>query len=165
MGMAPIVTFHQNDPEKAKSAALEYLSLTHLGKKMEQAGLLFVELLLQLFKGIPLKEALVKEIERQKFPFAAHPFLKWLADADDFVVGRRFSTACYVEDSVPAVIYLALKYHDKPEEGLIANTNLGGDNAYRGAVLGAILGAANGIEGFPNRWIDGLLEPPSELMC
>jgi ADP-ribosylglycohydrolase len=62
------------------------------------------------------------------------------------------------------VIYLALKYHDDPEGGLIANTNLGGDNAYRGAVLGALLGAANGIEALPERWIKGLRHPPPELM-
>jgi ADP-ribosyl-[dinitrogen reductase] hydrolase len=163
VGIAPVVAFYQDDPEKAKSAALEHLSITHLGKNMELAGLFFAELLLRLFKGMPLREALINDIEGQKSPFVAYPFLRWLKDADDFVVGRRFSTACYVEDSVPAVIYLALKYHDNPEKGLIANTNLGGDNAYRGAVLGAILGAANGMEGFPNRWIKGLREPPPEL--
>jgi ADP-ribosylglycohydrolase len=46
---------------------------------------------------------------------------------------------------------------------LIANTNLGGDNAYRGAVLGALLGAENGRGGFPRRWIEGLVNPPGEL--
>ena len=64
---------------------------------------------------------------------------------------------------MPSVFYLGLKYHDDPEGGLIANTNLGGDNAYRGAVLGALLGAANGIEAFPERWIRGLHNPPPEL--
>jgi len=68
-----------------------------------------------------------------------------------------------VDDSIPAVIYLALKYHRNTHQGLIANTNLGGDNAYRGAVLGALLGANNGMEAFPDRWISGLLHPPPEL--
>jgi len=67
------------------------------------------------------------------------------------VIGPRFSMACNVEDSVPAVVYLALKYHDDPEKALIANTNLGGGNAAWSAVLGALLGAARGIEGFPAR--------------
>ena len=79
------------------------------------------------------------------------------------VVGRRLSTACYVEDAVPAVVYLALKYHDDPERALVANTNLGGDNAGRGAVLGALMGAAHGLESFPERWVDGLLEPPPDF--
>ena len=102
-------------------------------------------------------------VSRQRSPFVRYPFLKWLDQTDDRVVGRRFSTACYVEDSVPSVLYLALKYHIDPENGLIANTNLGGDNAYRGAVLGALLGAANGIESFPERWIRGLRHHPPEL--
>jgi ADP-ribosylglycohydrolase len=79
------------------------------------------------------------------------------------VIGPRFSTACYVEHSVPAVLYLALKYHNDPQKALVVNTNLGGDNAYRGALLGALLGAGNGLEKFPKRWVEGLLEPPAEL--
>jgi ADP-ribosylglycohydrolase len=163
VGVVPIVVFYKDDPEKAKKAALEHLSLTHLGPKMEGATLLLAELLLQMLNGVPLKEALMAEIGEQRSPFAGYPFLKWLDEADELVVGRRFSTACYVEESVPSVIYLALKYHDDPEGGLIANTNLGGDNAYRGAVLGALLGAANGIKAFPEPWIRGLSHPPPEL--
>jgi ADP-ribosylglycohydrolase len=79
-------------------------------------------------------------------------------------VGPRFSTACYVEDSIPAVVYLALKYHKDPENALIVNTNLGGDNAGRGAILGALLGASYGIERFPRRWVDGLVEPLPDIL-
>jgi ADP-ribosylglycohydrolase len=163
VGVVPIIVFYRDNPEKAREAALEHLSLTHLGPKMEGATLLLAGLLLQILDGLPLKEALMAEIGEQRSPFAGYPFLKWLDEADELVVGRRFSTACYVEESVPSVIYLALKYHDDPEGGLIANTNLGGDNAYRGAVLGALLGAGNGIESFPERWINGLLHTPPNL--
>jgi ADP-ribosylglycohydrolase len=40
---------------------------------------------------------------------------------------------------------------------------LGGDNAARGAVLGALLGAAHGVENFPDRWAQGLLKPLPDL--
>lgn len=63
-----------------------------------------------------------------------------------------------------AVLYLALEYYNAPEAGLIVNTNLGGENAYRGAALGALLGAANGLAAFPDRWVSGLRHPPSDLM-
>jgi ADP-ribosylglycohydrolase len=88
-----------------------------------------------------------------------HPFTKLLMEPDEKVIGRYFSPACYVEDAVPAVLYLALKYHQDPESALIVNTNLGGDNAGRGTVLGALLGAAQGLEAFPGRWIQGLVDP------
>lgn len=64
--------------------------------------------------------------------------------SDNDVVGRLFSSACYISDSWPSVLYLAYKYADKTEAGLLANANLGGDNVHRGTVLGAILGLANG---------------------
>jgi hypothetical protein len=41
-------------------------------------------------------------------------------------------------------LYLTYKYADSLLEGLIANTNLGGDNVHRGAVLGVLLGLING---------------------
>ena len=163
VGVVPLVVFYMDDAHKARQAALEHLSLTHLGTEMEGAASLLTGLLLQILKGRPLKDVLLTEIEGQRSPFAGYPFLKWLDQADELVVGRRFSTACYVEESIPSVLYLALKYHDDPEGGLIASTNLGGDNAYRGAVLGALLGAANGMEAFPERWIKGLRRSPPEL--
>jgi ADP-ribosylglycohydrolase len=163
VGLIPIIVYYRDDPEKASEAALEHLSLTHLGSKMEMAASLFIELFLEVLGGEPLKEVLTKGISKQASSFFNHPFLKWLPDADEVVIGQRLSPACYVEESVPSVIYLGLKYHQNSEKGLIVNTNLGGDNVYRGTVLGALLGAANGIEAFPERWIKGLVHPPPGL--
>ena len=163
IGIIPIVLFYFNQPERAKAAALEHLALTHPGTKMESAGSLIVDLLLNVLNGQLLPEAIKEEIDTQENPYVRHSFTKWLNDPDEWVIGPRFSTACYVEDSVPAVIYLALKYHNDPEKALIVNTNLGGDNAARGAVLGAILGAANGVAKFPDQWLKGLLEPLPDL--
>ncbi|MBN1104474.1 MAG: ADP-ribosylglycohydrolase family protein [Deltaproteobacteria bacterium] len=164
VGLVPIVVYYRASPSKAREAALEHLSLTHLGQKMTVAADLLIQLLLEVLSGDSLREALLHQIGDQKDPLYAHPYGEWLAESDEKVVGRRLSTACYVEDSVPSVVYLALKYHDQPEQGLIVNTNLGGDNVHRGAVLGAILGAANGLEGFPQRWTTGLRNPPPELV-
>ena len=74
------------------------------------------------------------------------------------MIGPRLSTACYVDDSWPAVLYLLAKYLDQPREALEANTNLGGDNCYRGAVLGGLLGAYHGTEAWPQEWVSGLAE-------
>ena len=163
IGIVPIVAYYFNQPDKAREAAMEHLALTHPGYKMETAGSLVIDILLKILNGTPLKAAISEEIEAQKNPLLGHPFKKWLNDPDDWVIGPRLSTACYVEDSVPAVVYLALKYHDDPEQALIVNTNLGGDNAARGSILGALLGASCGIERFPRRWVDGLVKPPPEF--
>jgi ADP-ribosylglycohydrolase len=54
------------------------------------------------------------------------------------------------------VLYFAARYHDDFESALLANTQVGGDNCHRGAVLGSILGASLGFDAIPKRWITGL---------
>lgn len=163
IGMIPLIVYYADDPELGRRQAFEHLRLTHLGDRMASAGKLVVDILQPVLSGESLLDVLTRAIRRQDHPMLGHPFFKWLADPDEIVVGKRLSTACYVEDAMPATLYLALKYHQDVEGGLIANTNLGGDNAGRGAVLGALLGAANGDGSFPARWIEGLSDPPSGL--
>ena len=164
IGVIPVAAFFHDDPARARQDALRHLALTHPGAAMATAATLVIDLLLAVLNGTPLQRAVTEAVRRQDNPFLGHPFTKWLTQPDDHVIGRRLSTACYVDHAIPAVIYLALKYHDNPEEALIVNTNLGGDNAGRGAVLGALLGAENGLEGFPRPWVDGLLNPPPDLI-
>jgi ADP-ribosyl-[dinitrogen reductase] hydrolase len=164
VGLVPIILSFSNNPDGAREAALEHLSLTHLGSSMEEAAHIFINILLAVLDGGTLKDEIVKSIGGKILPFQVESFLKWLDEPDEEIVGGRFSAACYVQDSIPSVLYLAYKYSNNPEEGIIANTNLGGDNAYRGAVLGALLGAANGFDAWPERWIQGLYDPPLELI-
>jgi len=63
---------------------------------------------------------------------------------DMHVVGGTYSTACYITDSWPSLLYLAGKYQHSAEAAMIANTNLGGENAHRGSVLGAIVSLIQG---------------------
>ncbi len=63
---------------------------------------------------------------------------------DLHVIGRHFSSACYITDSWPSMLYLAAKYQPTTEVALIANTNAGGENAHRGAVLGSVMGLIAG---------------------
>jgi len=76
----------------------------------------------------------------------AMPELLKKAHSDSDIVGRLFSSACYITDSWPSVLYLAYKYFAAVEAGLLANANLGGDNVHRGIVLGALLGLANNVQ-------------------
>lgn len=75
---------------------------------------------------------------------------------DREVIGRLFSTACYIDGAWPAILYLLYKYYAEPDKALLSNTNLGGDNVHRGAVLGVLLGLVH-AETTAN-WYDGLVE-------
>jgi hypothetical protein len=63
---------------------------------------------------------------------------------DSDVVGRMLSPACYISDSWPALLYFLCRYRDQPQQALLANTHVGGDNVHRGAVLGVLLGLLRG---------------------
>ncbi|MCU0538764.1 MAG: ADP-ribosylglycohydrolase family protein [Desulfobacterales bacterium] len=158
--MIPLIVFYHDRPETARAAALEHLALTHPGPRMADAGRLLADLLLEVVSGQSLPATIRRMLRGQKSVLVGHPLEKWVSEPDDRVVGSRLSTACYVEHSLPAVLYLAFKYPGDPETALVVNTRLGGDNVHRGGVLGALLGAENGREGFPRRWVEGLLEPP-----
>ncbi|MGE4544657.1 MAG: ADP-ribosylglycohydrolase family protein [Pedobacter sp.] len=76
--------------------------------------------------------------------------------SDRQVVGGTYSTACYIQDSWPSLLYLAFKYMDNPRAALLANTNLGGENAHRGAVLGGVVSLACGQT--VDEWFKQLLD-------
>lgn len=57
--------------------------------------------------------------------------------------------ACYISSSFPALLFFAYKYAHSPAEAILANANAGGENVARGALLGALLGAAHGMAAFP----------------
>jgi ADP-ribosylglycohydrolase len=106
-----------------------------------------------LLKGAPLREAILAHGSDW---FSQRKALEWSKDPDEVVIGRRVSPACYIAEAFPASLYLAWKYADDFESGVIANANVGGDNCHRGAVLGALIGGAVGVSKMPQRYVDGL---------
>jgi ADP-ribosyl-[dinitrogen reductase] hydrolase len=152
---------HQSD--YAKNLSLKHLTLTHGGSLMKAWGMMIVAILLNALNGNSMKDAIAAAAEEAKIKMDIDQFVS-LADYPDItVVTKHFSSACYVDYAVPATIFLALKYENSPEKGMIANTMCGGDNVGRGAVLGALLGAVHGMEGWPAKWVDGLVQPPPDI--
>ena len=161
--MVPILLAYREKrgDSEALRLALDHMALTHPGPEMRQAGQVFGELFLAVLKGADLEAEIRKGISRCNSALWRFPYQDWLKIDDLKAIGPAgFSPAAYVDQALPAVIYLALKYAHDPEKALIANTNAGGDNAYRGAILGALLGAANGDAAWPQRWVDGLAALP-----
>ena len=157
--MLPLVIWLSDQPETARDLGQAHLRLTHGGKMMEQWGAMLIDTLLQVIHGAPLREAIEKSWTDHHQ--GATPDFFYLFDYPDrVVVGKHFSSACYLDQAMPATLYMAAKYHDRPEEALVSNTMCGGDNCGRGAVLGALLGASSGWMAWPKRWRSGLLDFP-----
>lgn len=161
VGLPPVIfsALQSGEGADAKAAALAQLRLTHLSEKLERFALEFCDLLVHLLcdpspQIAPLACAAAK---RLGFPaVAAVEHVRRNGASDHYVIGGLLSSACYIDQSLPAALYLAARYSDDFEAALIANTNAGGDNCHRGAVLGAMLGAALGVAAIPERWRQGL---------
>ncbi|PXA05045.1 ADP-ribosylglycohydrolase [Coraliomargarita sinensis] len=127
-----------------------HLALTHHGSEIASTGRAFTRMLHALASGTDLRAAI---IENASECVSEGQLDTWAQFEDRDVVGRYLTTACYLPDSFTASLYLAWKYHDDFSAGVIANARCGGDNAHRGAVVGALLAAANDI---PEQWLKNL---------
>lgn len=141
------VYLHSRDSE----LALDHMACTHAGSKIRETGREVLRVLEVCLNRGDVLDAVRELLGKRR--------MSWLASPDEEVIGPRLSTACYIDDSWPAVLYLLAKYLENPRQALESNTNLGGDNCYRGAVLGGLLGAYHGTQAWPKEWVEGLAEP------
>jgi ADP-ribosylglycohydrolase len=148
--LAALDTIQEHDPKGDVDLVASHLALTHLGQPVATSGRALATILQAVASGQQLREA----ITEQATSFVTASKLDvWSKREDRIVVGRHLTKACYLPESFTASLYLAWKYHDDFSAGILANARCGGDNAHRGAVVGSLLGAANGV---PARWLDGL---------
>jgi ADP-ribosylglycohydrolase len=148
-----LCAFFAADVAAARDAVREHISLTHRSEEVLAAGDALARMLCAVAAGAGLREAI---FEHGADWFSKRKADQWSRKPDEVVIGHRVSSACYIADAFPASLYLAWKYADDLEAGVIANTNVGGDNCHRGAVVGALLGAASGAAGIPSRFIEGI---------
>jgi ADP-ribosylglycohydrolase len=107
-----------------KRAVTEHLRTTHESDMLAQRAEVFAVLLASLARGAPPREALASAGLAIGLDV---PRLAQTASGNDgAVVGRMFSTACYITDSFPSVLYLATAHADSFEDAVLSNTNLGG---------------------------------------
>ena len=151
-GLAQIPALLAALPEDAdwRSATREHLALTHRHSNVQRAADCLARLLKSTTTGTLLREAIAREAGDW---FSSRKAESWAKRPDDEIIGSVLSPACYIDQAFPAALYLAWRYHDHFDNGIVANAMVGGDNCHRGAVVGSLLGATNGID---DRWIKGL---------
>ena len=132
-----------------------HVSLTHRHSNLLRAADCLARLLHRVSGSMGLREAIAREAGDW---FSSKRAEKWASRPDNAVIGQILSPACYIDQAFPAALYLAWKYHDSFEGGIIANAMAGGDNCHRGVVVGALLGAANPID---SHWIEELCQSPT----
>jgi len=160
VGLPPVIfaTLPQGE-SAATAAALTQLRLTHRSDTLDRYARAFSGMLIRLVQDPAADIGSLATATAERLGFPAAKVLERIHrnhQSDRDVIGRLLSPACYIDQSLPATLYLAARYPDDFEAALIANTNVGGDNCHRGAVLGAMMGAALGLAAIPERWLAGL---------
>ena len=130
-------------------AAVAHQRTTHASRALEGYTRLYARTLLNVVRGADLRKETAEAARELGVDVAA---LAASGAADEAVV-QRLGAACYIDGALPVCLYFSHKYAGKPREGVLANANAGGENAHRGACVGALLGAGYG-EG---AWEDGAL--------
>ena len=131
--------------DQVKHLCETHLRLTHPDDTLSAVCGHYVELINRLLfrEADQSVEEIIKDVARRSARLDLEKLMrKSLGDSQ--VIGRTYSSACYISGSWPGVLYLAFKYRHSVMAGLVANTNLGGDNVHRGAVLGVLLSLATG---------------------
>lgn len=139
--------------EQSQSICCEHVQLTHPDAELMKVVCAYVELLQGLLaapedtqtQGKVEQTSALASISKaaRVIPGTRLDALLEQKNGDSAVVGRLYSTACYITDSWPAVCYLSAKYYATPGKAMLINTNLGGENAHRGSVLGTLVGLTN----------------------
>lgn len=135
------------EPDALVAIAIQHVQLTHCNKHVVSATEAICRILTDLRSGADLRTAITTHGHKWATPGQLDT---WLRFEDRTVIGKHLTMACYLPESFTASLYLCWKYADKFSEGILANAHCGGDSCHRGAVVGALLGAANGIE---DKWL------------
>lgn len=129
--------------EELRETARTHVGLTHDHDGVLRAADVLVRLLWAIAaEGLGPRDAIRREAGDW---ISGNKAESWSRLPDTEVVGKRFSPACYIAESMPASLYLVWKYNDDFAVGISANAMVGGDNCHRGAVVGSLLGAACGV--------------------
>ncbi len=141
-----------SDPglEMTEGAAREHVGLTHASREVDQAALTLTRMLFGLAEGKGLREVIIDHGKG----WIGRTQLEQLERLEDReIIGMRLPRTCYLPGSFTASLALTWKYHDSFSGGVSANAFCGGDSCHRGAVVGPLLAASNGI---PETWLRGL---------
>jgi ADP-ribosylglycohydrolase len=71
-----------------------------------------------------------------------------------------YGMPCAIYHQLPAAYYLAARFSDDFESGILHALNGGGQNQARGILTGALIGAQVGLHRIPQRFLDGLDKSP-----
>ena len=152
---ALVAALEGHSREAIRQHVKKHVTLTHRHSNVLRAADCLTRLILDLSEGVALREAI--KLSAGDW-FSTRKASRWADRPDRIIIGKILSPACYIDQSFPAALYLAWKYHDDFTAAITANALVGGDSCHRGAVVGALVGFTHPVD--VERWALGLSGEP-----
>ena len=148
--VVPIILKFADLPRKElHQKVISTINVTRRTRALDRYAMALADLMVEVLKGKPLRAA-IEQVGEAYFQGSVASMVS--AERGDPMV------ACYIDSSFPALLHFAYKYSDSPEAAVLASANAGGENVARGSVLGALMGCAHGMSGWPAWSLSGLKE-------
>ena len=148
--MMPLVYAYHHDIDKMMEYVKLHTVFTHMSRELVESAAYFNELILAVSLGADVS----RSIEEIALAYS-ETLQKWVAAGieaaehhEPIEAIKRLGQSCSVEGGFAAVVYLLVRFSDF-QEAMEANVLAGGDSAARGMIVGAVLGAAGGMEVLP----------------
>ena len=166
--IAPVI-YRVSSPAEALDAAIRQSLLTHNSEPSQLATELFTRVVLAVLDSdtASLADILGQCLLDMRQAGQNTALLEKYLERASTVAGRpaaaiaeTLGQSCHAQHAIPvimAVLLSASGYRD----ALPLNARIGGDSATRGMILGAILGARNGMAGLPPEWLAVVKRPPT----
>lgn len=163
---------YADSPRDLASHAVSNIHLTHANPFVKAQSLGFILALCRLIRGKSLAQsgkALMgwaqKEVDKALIDVFLQPGFVHAAATNEEIsvdpphaVAQLYGLACQIGFMLPAAYWLASRYPNDFETAVLTAVNGGGNNMARASMTGALSGAMVGIQGIPQRFIDGLVD-------
>nr|WP_321514427.1 ADP-ribosylglycohydrolase family protein [uncultured Pseudodesulfovibrio sp.] len=168
---------YADKPRDLAAYAMTNIHLTHAEPFIKAQSLAFILSVCRLIRGKSLESSgkslmgwAQHEVDRALIDVFLQPgFVHGAATNPEVVleppyaIAQVYGLACQLGFMVPAAYWLSSRFGDDFETAVLTAINGGGNNMARACMTGALSGAMVGIQGIPQRFIDGLQDKEAIL--
>lgn len=165
--IAPVI-FWIDDPATALAAALDQSRITHNSPESLLATELFARIILSNLAGNSqgLTELILQVAGEMRESGRSIDALDRYLNRSSPMIGHsaaeiasELGQSCHARHAVPVILAILMSTDDY-RQAMQLNASIGGDSAARGLIIGAILGARNGLPTLPAEWLEIVRRKP-----
>lgn len=166
--ISPLIFSSLNSNEPVEKNVSRLIALSHNGPGSVETGLFLVSVCSDiLFHDLTPSSAIEKALEST---ISDIELKMKISDCFDNSHSLRqqvkdYGQFCAINGALPGAVAAILNNEDNLEEALIETVMAGGDSAARGMVVGMILGAYQGKEAIPVKWLNNLQKKDQIKQC